>query len=87
MCFELLGFDVLINSQLKPILLEVNMAHSFATDSHLDYEIKRQLFIDMFKMLGMSIDRKKEKLQSIYEERLNRMLVKTSMKEKEAKKE
>lgn len=62
MCFELLGFDVLLDSNLKPTLLEVNHAPSFATDSPLDYDIKRQLFVDMFGMLGLSIEKKREKL-------------------------
>jgi hypothetical protein len=42
--------------------LEVNQAPSFATESPLDYEIKRQLFVDMFGMLGLTIERKREKL-------------------------
>ena len=56
MCFELLGFDIILNDELKPILLEVNHAPSFATDSPLDYEVKSRLFIDMFKLLGLSIE-------------------------------
>lgn len=59
MCFELLGFDIILNSELKPILLEVNHAPSFATDSPLDYEIKKKLFIDMFNLLGLTLERKK----------------------------
>lgn len=74
MCFELLGFDVILDSELTPKLLEVNHAPSFATDSPLDYQIKRDLFVDMFAMLGLTIERKKEKLMSAYEEKLNRML-------------
>lgn len=58
MCFELLGFDVILDSNLKPILLEVNHAPSFATDSPLDYEVKKKLFIDMFTLLGLTIQRK-----------------------------
>ena len=43
MAFELYGFDIILDRNLKPSLLEVNQAPSFATDSPLDYEIKRQL--------------------------------------------
>jgi len=59
MCFELLGFDIILQEDMKPILLEVNHAPSFATDSPLDYEVKKKLFVDMFTLLGMTIDRKK----------------------------
>jgi len=80
MCFELLGFDIILDSNLKPILLEVNHAPSFATDSPLDYQIKKDLFVDMFGMLGLTIERKREKLTSVYEEKLNRMLNKVTLK-------
>ena len=59
MCFELLGFDIILDKNLKPSLLEVNSAPSFATESPLDYEIKRGLFVDMFGILGLSLERKK----------------------------
>jgi len=80
MCFELLGFDIILDSNLKPMLLEVNHAPSFATDSPLDYEIKRSLFVDMFGMLGLTLERKKEKLMNAYEEKLSRMLNKITLK-------
>merc|ERR1712048_708690 len=38
--FELLGFDVMIDSNHKPWLIEINCLPSFATDSPLDEEIK-----------------------------------------------
>ena len=41
-CFEILGFDVLIDSDLKPWLLEVNLSPSLAADSPLDHTIKSQ---------------------------------------------
>ncbi len=82
MCFELLGFDIILDSNLKPMLLEVNHAPSFATDSPLDYEIKKALFVDMFGMLGLTLERKKDKLMSNYEEKLSRMLEKKTLKEK-----
>ena len=65
------------------MLLEVNHAPSFQTDSPLDYDIKRQLFVDMFYLLGLSIDRKKEKLTNLYDEKLQRMTQKSTLKEKQ----
>ena len=43
MCFEILGFDVLIDQKLRPWLLEVNQAPSFATESELDHRVKSQV--------------------------------------------
>lgn len=40
-CFELLGFDVLIDSNLKPWLMEVNLSPSLACDSPIDLKIKQ----------------------------------------------
>ena len=82
MCFELLGFDVILTADMKPILLEVNHAPSFATDSPLDYDIKRNLFVDMFRLLDFSIKKKKEKIQGIYEDKLSRMTSKQTLKER-----
>lgn len=56
MCFELLGFDVLIDQNGKPWLLEVNQAPSFATDSDLDHQVKHKVISDTMKLLGFSPD-------------------------------
>lgn len=60
MCFELLGFDIMFDRQLKPWLIEVNHLPSFATDSPLDEKVKSDLILDTFKLLNMSMKRKKK---------------------------
>lgn len=52
-CFEVLGFDVLIDSTLKPWLVEVNHSPSMNTDSPLDLKIKGNMVADMFTMIGI----------------------------------
>ncbi|XP_070776545.1 LOW QUALITY PROTEIN: tubulin polyglutamylase TTLL5 [Enoplosus armatus] len=51
-CFELYGFDVLIDSNLKPWLLEVNLSPSLACDAPLDLKIKASVIADMFSLVG-----------------------------------
>ena len=52
-CFELLGFDILIDNQLNPWLLEVNLSPSLNCDSPLDQRIKGELIADLFTMAGI----------------------------------
>ena len=52
-CFELFGFDILIDQNYKAWLLEVNMCPSLATDSPLDIKIKGNLLADIFTILGI----------------------------------
>ncbi|XP_076676340.1 tubulin polyglutamylase TTLL13-like isoform X2 [Andrena cerasifolii] len=59
-CFELLGFDVLLDWKLKPYLLEVNHSPSFHTDAQIDKDIKEGLLMDTFEMLNLQqCDKKK----------------------------
>ena len=59
MCFELLGFDIIIDNAYNPILLEVNHSPSFSTDSPLDWKIKHRLIKESLQMLGARVrDRK-----------------------------
>lgn len=52
-CFELLGFDILIDDTLNPWLLEVNMSPSLACDSTLDQNIKAGLLADLMNLTGV----------------------------------
>ncbi|KAK1793947.1 hypothetical protein P4O66_010860 [Electrophorus voltai] len=59
-CFEILGFDVLLDHHLKPWLLEVNHSPSFTTDSHLDREVKDGLLYDTLALINLgACDRRK----------------------------
>uniref|UniRef100_A0A1I8J724 Tubulin polyglutamylase ttll6 n=2 Tax=Macrostomum lignano TaxID=282301 RepID=A0A1I8J724_9PLAT len=59
-CFEILGFDVILDRRMKPFVLEVNHSPSFATDSRLDREIKEALITDTFGLINLgAVDRRK----------------------------
>lgn len=65
-CFELLGFDILLDSDMKPWLMEVNLSPSLATESPLDLKIKSQLFLDTMNLMCMKrFDRRKENINKI----------------------
>ena len=53
-CFELLGFDILIDDSYVPWLLEVNLSPSLNTDSEIDLKVKSSLISDLFTMVGFS---------------------------------
>lgn len=58
-CFELFGYDILIDSDLKPWLIEINLSPSLAVESPLDTTIKSNLLSDIFTMVGVKkFDRK-----------------------------
>ncbi|XP_025263727.1 tubulin polyglutamylase TTLL5 isoform X2 [Camponotus floridanus] len=52
-CFELFGFDILIDDTLKPWLLEVNLTPSLGCDSPLDIRLKSALIADLFTLVGI----------------------------------
>ncbi|XP_026741426.1 tubulin polyglutamylase TTLL13-like isoform X2 [Trichoplusia ni] len=52
-CFEILGFDILLDHKLHPYILEVNHSPSFHTDTQLDREVKEGLLTDTFTMLNI----------------------------------
>lgn len=55
-CFEVLGFDVMLDSNLNPWLIEVNHLPSFGTDSPLDRDVKERLMKEVFSVLAVMPD-------------------------------
>lgn len=52
-CFELYGFDILIDEALKPWLLEVNLSPSMQTESPLDRQIKSNLLAEAMNLIRL----------------------------------
>ena len=52
-CFELFGFDILIDDKLEPWLLEVNLTPALGCDSPLDQKIKSNVIADLLSMAGI----------------------------------
>ena len=52
-CFELYGFDVLIDAQLKPWVLEVNVLPSLSSSSHFDKKLKTMVVCDSLTLVGI----------------------------------
>ena len=52
-CYELLGYDILLDANLNPWLLEVNLSPSLAFESPLDLKIKANLIKDLLNLIGV----------------------------------
>ncbi|CAK1583985.1 unnamed protein product [Parnassius mnemosyne] len=52
-CFELFGYDILIDDNLKPWLLEINLSPSLACESPLDARVKSALLADTLTLVGL----------------------------------
>jgi tubulin polyglutamylase TTLL4 len=51
--FELYGFDILLDSELRPWLIEINLNPSLNCESELDLKIKSSLMTDIFTLIGI----------------------------------
>ena len=79
--FEIYGFDVLLDCNLKPWLLEVNVAPSLSSSSPYDKQVKSMLLSDVLHLVGFHIfDRKK------IEDERKQMLKRVTKKNNEAPK-
>lgn len=89
LCFQILGFDVLIDENCKPWLIEVNQSPSFKADSGLDRRIKEKLVADTINLLNLSTKRKQKWINQNKIVMQKRMLtgkkVKLTPEEREAK--
>jgi tubulin polyglutamylase TTLL7 len=74
MCFQILGFDIMIDKNFRPWLIEVNQSPSFSTDSPLDYEVKKNVLRDALQMLDMSQERRENYIRIRNEQNQERMM-------------
>ena len=52
-CFELYGYDVIVDAKLKPWLIEVNASPSLAAEHATDLSLKRQLISDTLDVIDL----------------------------------
>ncbi len=64
-CFELYGFDILLDKNLKPWLLEINSSPSMTANTKDDFDLKCGILDDTFTLLDM------EKVLSLSTDQLN----------------
>jgi len=74
MCFEVLGFDVILDHKMQPWLLEVNHAPSFGTDSELDQIVKTEVLTDTFILQHFSPELRRQKKRELREKLEQRTL-------------
>lgn len=79
-CFEVLGFDILLDRKLKPWLLEINRAPSFGTDQRIDYDVKKGVLLNALQLLNIRASDKKRNLAQQKAEAQRRLYGHGSMK-------
>lgn len=62
-CFELLGFDILLDNLMNPWLLEVNTSPSLATDAQLDFDLKSKVITEALNIVGLNRESEEEKVR------------------------
>ncbi|MBN3319758.1 TTLL4 polyglutamylase, partial [Atractosteus spatula] len=59
-CHELFGFDIMLDENLKPWVLEVNISPSLHSNSPLDVAIKGQMIRDVLNLAGFVLPQKED---------------------------
>ncbi|XP_063789944.1 tubulin monoglutamylase TTLL4 isoform X2 [Pseudophryne corroboree] len=59
-CHELFGFDIMLDENLKPWVLEVNISPSLHSNSPLDVNIKGQMIKDLLNLSGFLLPNKED---------------------------
>ncbi|CAD5117210.1 DgyrCDS6006 [Dimorphilus gyrociliatus] len=54
-CHELFGFDVMLDNNLKPWIIEVNISPSLHSNSQLDMNIKGEMIKDLLNLSGFQL--------------------------------
>jgi tubulin polyglutamylase TTLL9 len=52
-CFELYGYDIIIDADLRPWLLEVNASPSLTANTNEDYAMKTEMLHGMLDIVDM----------------------------------
>jgi hypothetical protein len=64
-CYELYGFDIMLDATLKPWLIEVNTGPSLSAPSALDLHVKHRMVANLFNLVGVApFDRSKMKREA-----------------------
>ena len=63
----------MIDKNFRPWLIEVNQSPSFATDSPLDYEVKKAVVKDAFNLLNVSQEKREAFLKTRNDQAAARM--------------
>lgn len=62
-CAELYGYDVMLDNELKPILIETNASPSITAETPADYHLKFNLIEDFFNVLDLEKRRTGEEVR------------------------
>ncbi|XP_008057051.1 tubulin polyglutamylase TTLL4 isoform X2 [Carlito syrichta] len=63
-CHELFGFDIMLDENLKPWVLEVNISPSLHSSSPLDISIKGQMIRDLLNLAGFVLPNAEDVISS-----------------------